>query len=144
MELLYHSVNGILRTIPYHGRVQRHIYSMVLVVCFTIPYLPYHMVDHYGGHFERNMMTSQVLTCRDYESGVLSQCRLLRKHNPLTCTVYLVQFYDAFSFVYSLSFVGFSGCPPVSFVHPSSYSSICPDLRQMGRTLSFPCPFTTQ
>ena len=32
------------------------------------------------------MMTSQALTCRDYESGVLSQCRLLVKHNPLTCT----------------------------------------------------------
>ena len=37
------------------------------------------------------MMTSQGLTCRDYESGVLSQCRLLVKHNPLTCTVFLVQ-----------------------------------------------------
>ena len=36
-------------------------------------------------------MTSQALTCRDYESGVLSQCRLLVKHNPLTCTVFLVQ-----------------------------------------------------
>ena len=36
-------------------------------------------------------MTSQALTCRDYESGVLSQCRLLVKFNPLTCTVFLVQ-----------------------------------------------------
>ena len=44
---------------------------------------------------ERNMMmTSQGLTCRDYESGVLSQCRLLVKHNPLTCTVFLVQQFD--------------------------------------------------
>ena len=40
---------------------------------------------------ERNMMTSQALTCRDYESGVLSQCRLLVKCNPLTCTCFLVQ-----------------------------------------------------
>ena len=79
------------------GCAEKNYYLIICVwgymcsrLCSQLQRERFESVCRYG--IERNMMTSQALTCRDYESGVLSQCRLLVKCNPLTCTFFLVQY----------------------------------------------------